>query len=63
MDEIERKVYRKRACLTLAFWMMALLFGFALGRETVIATIATAIAALGIIVSVGKLIKESLELF
>lgn len=48
LDEIERKVYRKRACLTLVFWLMALLFGFALGWEFVTATIATAVAVLGV---------------
>lgn len=63
LDEIERKVYRKRARLTLLFWMITLLFGFALGWQAVSATIATAVATMGGMVGAGKLIKESFELF
>lgn len=55
LDKIEQKVYRERACLTLGFWLITLLFGFVLGLESVTATIATAIATLGIMVGVGKI--------
>ena len=59
LDKIEQKVYRKRACLTLGFWLVILLFSFVLGWEYVTATIATALATLGMIVILGSVMAKN----